>query len=609
VPIIPFFNRIARAGSGTDDFNPNLPAAVQQLLQLTGSQYATDRAAKLANYLRYYNGTQYDRAYLQATFNETLGVYESMSDEPGASLQVQKQLWQGVRPLSNYIGFVVDKDKELTYKNARPQPVRFDAELEQRLISKWEQGRWSRHMPLSAFYAASMGDTYLRMIPGALGGWVGSRSRLGVYSPETMTVLRDQHMHHRIIAAKIEYLYTEANNRIDPRKDVLGTLNYESLQARNALGLSSSEQIHTYTMIITDEMYCTFRDHTLYSFDDDLGAQWDNTLGFVPVVQVPFNDVNEDMGLPTFYGVIPALDAVNELSSMAGQILKNTADAPLVVYGVSKGTKFEKTLNASGQTVWIIPAVLDFTGHQVQPHMEYVELKAGSLASMLEFVEKVKQDVKAALPEMQLMTTGQRTGSGYEDQVEKQGVVSKLDAARESQFGGTEDILQMALVADDVGDRSLGADEGLRLLEEARDRYDLTIWAESVLPKSRSEESQTESVSLADGVITMRDARLARGWSYTKVLEVEKQEEVEFKQMLDRQRQWLELHAKYGVQAPTMPTSAGNGNMIGSGVGNVRATKPTSGGKPGGNAGITTGNNRTQGQPNTAPNGSGASKQ
>jgi hypothetical protein len=367
--------------------------------------------------------------------------------------------------------------------------------------------------------------------------------------------------------------------------------------------------MHTYTMIITDEAYYTFRDHLLYSFDDARGEQWDNTLGFVPVVEVPFNDVNEDMGLPTFYGIIPALDAVNELNSMAGQILKNTADAPLIAYGVAKGTKFEKTLNASGQTVWTIPSVLDFTGHQVQPHLEYLELKAGSLASMLDFVARIQKDVELALPEMQLKGGGQRTGSGYEAQVEMQGIIDKIEAIRETHFGAAEDILQMALVADDAGDRMLTADEGLRLLEEARDRYDLTIWADDVLPKSRTEESQIESVSLADGVITMRDARLARGLSYSQVLEVEKQEEVEFKQMLDRQRQWLELHAKYGVQAPTMPTSAGNGNMIGSGVGNVRATKPTSGGKPGGNAGITAGNNRTQVQPNTAPNGSGASKQ
>jgi hypothetical protein len=283
--------------------------------------------------------------------------------------------------------------------------------------------------------------------------------------------------------------------------------------------------------------------------------------------------------------------------------LKNTADAPIIAYGLSGKSKFDKTLNASGQTVWTIPFPMDFTGHAQMPRLEYLELKAGSLSSMLDFVARIQKDVEAALPEMQLKSATQRTGSGYEAQVEKQGIIDKIESIRETQFDATEDILQMALVADDVGGEVLPFGKGLEMLEDARAKYDLTIWADSVLPKSRAEESQIESVSLADGVITMRDARLQRGLSYSQVLEVEKQEEVEFNQMLERERKWLELHAEFGVSAPPMPKNAGNGNVIGNQSGNIRATKPTSAGTPGGNPANTSGN-RTQGQPMTAPNGS-----
>jgi hypothetical protein len=588
--------------------DPALPYVVRQLLSLTGGQYEQERAARCALNWRYYHNTQYEREFLEATTVE--GTVRATSREPGAELQARKELWHGIQPLFTVASTAVNVDQQLLWKGARPQPVEFDPDLEARLTEKWERERWSRIVQRAGLFGAIMGHSYFRVIPGELDGLPGRPSRLHVHSPEEMTVLRDQHHNHRVVAARIEYLYEEdveearSRNKMQGRADQrVGALGGPSGLAswvadgiqgawRSAVGVERTTEFHVYTMIITEEEYFTFRDHRPYAWWD-MGARWDNSLGVVPVVEIPFIDIGTDMGLPTFANILPTIDTVSELLSMFANVLKIYGDPVGMAINVKKSA-LEKMLAANGASWWFVPPAINYgTNTQApQPDFRFIEPQFSSAPSLLQYVNKVTSDAEAAMPEAGYKRAEDRAGSGYEARLDMMPMEDKALAFRGTHYAALEDALQMALVADDVSKEGgrVSPDEVRERIEAAREKYDMTIYADPVIPRDRSTESQIISSKYADGLITKRKARLLDGLTYRQVLDEEAQEKREFTEMMRMQREWLEMHAQMGMKAPAMPQgSAGRGMTAG--------TRPTAQTQPG--QGISAANSRTAGQPNS----------
>ncbi len=567
---------------GSAEFDLSLPTEVRQLLALTGSDYELERQTRYALNVRYFKNTAYENSFLAADNADNASV-----------VQRNKQLWNGIKPLYSIVNHAVLTDRELCFKGARPLPVKKrrtprNEALEERLTSKWERYGWNESIKFSPFFGAMFGDSFMRVIPGIVDGDPKAPSRLYVYSPEAMTVLRDQHHHHRIIAAKIEYQYTE------PR-DELGVMSNSTMAGGLYSGLSDinvsqivglgNEQLHRYTMIITENAYYTFRDHARFAFQgnpvSNLSGKpldaWDNTLGIVPVTAIPFIDIQEDMGLTTFDAILPTVDAVNELYSMLGQTLKMHADPVLIAYGFNSNAKFEKVLNPDGSTVWYVPFPVQFTGvpNPNQPKLEFLTWDGESIAPMVEFTEKIVEKAAAVLPESLYQAKSQRQGSGYEASLDMQPLVDKIEGIREPHFGAAERTIQIALVADDVGGLDVTTEEMLDRLDEARSEYDLFIWSEPVLPRDRATDSQIRSVDLADGVISERTARLERGMTYIEADEEEAQLEIEFQRKLDQARKMAEITGKFEIQ--TAGRNGNNGTQKGAGG---RPTPPTKQGQP-----------------------------
>lgn len=587
--------------------DPSLPYVVRQLLSLTGQSYEVERAARCALNWRYYHNTQYERDFISAYKSD--GRVFSSSREPGAELQARKELWQGIKPLFTAASTAVNVDTQLLYKGARPVPVEFDPTLEERLTDKWERGRWSRKVRSSALFGPVMGHKYYRVIPGELDGDPALPSRLHVHTPEEMVVLRDQHRNHRVIAAKIEYLYEEDTQTARARDRVVGTLNtgggggwlstvaqgvYDTW--RTATGTDAGTEYHLYTMIITEDEYFTFRDHQPYSWWD-MGSRWDNTMGVVPVVEVPFIDIGTDMGLPTFANILPTIDTVSELLSMWAKILKIYADPQLVFLNIKKSS-LEKALKADGTTPWFINPAINFgTSQQApQPSIQFVEPDFQAASTLLQYVERVAGDAEAAMPEAAYKRAESRSGSGYEARLDLMPMEDKVNSFRQNDYDALEDALQMALVADDVAKEGglISPDSVRERIEEARDKYDLYMYADPVIPRDRSTESQIVASSLADGIISKRTARLRTGMTYKQIEDEEAQEKAEFREMMQRQREWLQMHAEMGMKAPAMPAGGAAGR------GQTTAARPTVQTQPG--QGLASAGSRQEGQPNRRNN-------
>lgn len=569
-------------GPAADLFNEGLPAEVRQLLQMSGGEYERTRSERIALNWRYYKNTQYDPDFL------SVGSALTASE-----IQRAKQLWEGIRPLYNICTDAVDKDVELCFKSARPLPFERNKAMYARFQEKWETEHWGLEQDRSVFYGAALGSSYLRVIEGYLEGNNNAPSRLSVYSPEIMTVLRDQHIHNRIIAAKIEYQYVEESTK--PRSLLGGVAGwvapYIGVDVNRAVGLSSNEEVHTKTIIITREAYYTFRDGTLWAFGD-LGNSWPNRLGVVPIVDVPFKDIGEDLGLPTFHNILPTLDAVNELASFFGNIVRMNGDPQLIAYGIDPKSNIVKSTESDGTAnVWFVPLPANFQGAlQQQPaRFEYLVWKGESAAPMLDYLKMVKADCEREIPEMQIKSAGTRTGSGFERSLDQQDLQAKLDKVRQVQFAACEEALQMGMVVDDINksnDYLLPGDFEEKL-QEARKNYDMFIQADTVLPRDRTAESQSRNTDVADKVISAYTARLERGMTYVEADEEERRIEEE----RQKEIRWAGELAKATAAAmpqPAQPVQPRNG---------TKPTPATKRGQP-----IASANKSQRGQPGTRAN-------
>lgn len=557
-------------GDRTDDYNTSLPAVVRQLLQMSGDEDDLADADRYGLNWRYYRNQQYDADFLATGTNVATGKKYPISSEAGAAEQVNKHLWGGIKPLFDIATIAVNVDRSRVFKNARPITLKRDDKLEDRLTEKWEQYQWRRRVKLAPFYGAIMGNARLRVIPGDLNpNTPNLKSRVAVYSPEVMTVLRNQHHIEEVTAAKIEYQYTERSRSALPRvQGVLGgAAEYLSIHVQKALGLNPDEDVHVYTMIITPEEYFTFRDHKLHVFNRDLGAFWPNSLGMVPVVDVPFIDTGERTGMATFEAMIPTLDAINELATMFGQVIKMHADPPVLAYGFSNKTKFTKKLLADGSTVWYIPYPPQFVqGAQVlKPEIKYLEWSGSNFGPLLSFLEMAKTDAASVMPEYAFQMQGSQTrhGSGFEANLSMTPLDDKLGDVRTDSFDAVELALQMALVADDADGETLSTDEAWERLQEAKSKYDCTIQADPILPQSRTELAQALNALTTNKTISRQKARIMIGMSYKEAEQEEEQMTRESELDIKRATALAEATAK--VAAANAPPASTVGQAISGG--------------------------------------------
>lgn len=399
--------------------------------------------------------------------------------------EMQSVLYKYIKPLFNVCTLAVDIDVAAVLID--PIVSADDVNIENRIVDIWKRSRLQRKKSRLVRFGAVCGDSYLRVVDREDG-----TASILVHSPQEMMVEYDQHDQDLILGAKLEYVYWEGSK---------STL---------------------YTLIILPDRYRTFRDGKPFDYSTDRrGVEWENALGFVPVVHVRNLDIGEPYGISTFDNVIPTLDQVNDLASRMARIIQMNADPVLVAHGVKPGT-IERGEDSTGTKVIYIPAV---PAGQQPPQLGYLEW-SGNVASIVEFLNWARQSVIEQLPEMDLRRVQEQAGpSGYSVSLQTTLFQNKIKEMRDNYLEALLEANKMALWAEDIR-------KGMTLAQAQAQDYGHSITCGSILPRDEQMEQNLVLSKLAAGIIDRQQAMMELGYDNDEIDEIITRADAEREKMM-----------------------------------------------------------------------------
>lgn len=154
--------------------------------------------------------------------------------------------------------------------------------------------------------------------------------------------------------------------------------------AASAMRLHDGEDVFEYAEIVEPDRIRTFRDGLPFGFGGR-PAEYANSLGFVPFVQVHHIQTGEELGECTFQDVIPLLDEVNAMATDLANIVRQHAEPQWAVIGAEDGD-----LKRDGDNIWYVPQAGD-----VKAIVAPIDV-----SGVLQFITEVKNNVHEGLPEL-----------------------------------------------------------------------------------------------------------------------------------------------------------------------------------------------------------------
>lgn len=145
---------------------------------------------------------------------------------------------------------------------------------------------------------------------------------------------------------------------------------------------------YEYAEVDSAENIRTFKNGLPFDYDEDaeVGPEWENKLGFVPVLETQHMRTGEVFGEATYQKAIPMLAELNGLASYLADIVKKHAEPQWAAFGVEPSD-----LTRSGDNVWFFP----MQGSDAKPLVASVDV-----TGILEFVREISTNVKDSLPEL-----------------------------------------------------------------------------------------------------------------------------------------------------------------------------------------------------------------
>lgn len=121
--------------------------------------------------------------------------------------------------------------------------------------------------------------------------------------------------------------YVLEERRRDPRKGrnnanstSISTVTYREVAERNGDSV----------------VYSTYLDDGLYAWNENQGAQWEESYGFVPLVVFQHNNVGLDFGWAELYPGLPKFREVDDQASKLNDQIRKLVDTPMLMAGVTK---------------------------------------------------------------------------------------------------------------------------------------------------------------------------------------------------------------------------------------------------------------------------------
>ena len=340
------------------------------------------RLLRYAQYTMYYNNTVYTslNKYL-ARLREESGLYKHVRGvyNPVAryvELYVAK-VYGGALDMDTLEGGAIP----LVYDNPSLQPA---------LRTLWRDSNWQRKKSLYVRYGAKLGDTAIKIVDDRSSG----RVRMEVLHPG------------KIKSAALD----EVGNVKEVVIEYTRNDDIDALHSRN----------YTYTEVITQERFSTYRDGDLYPFYTDANgepvAEWDNEYGFVPVVIASAMDSGFAWGQTGFTNALPKVDEINDAASVTNDSVRKIVNPLWYFSGVEK----KDSLDASAASRDAIPAI--YGPPESQP---FAMVQSINIADATNNIQQMLLELERDMPELaisrlresstQLTAPGVR--AGYSDAI------------------------------------------------------------------------------------------------------------------------------------------------------------------------------------------------
>ena len=282
----------------------------------------------------YYDGTAYSRLRNQ------LGVY------------LFNRLYKGIKPLYLPLARAVDVDAGIIpggWAFAEDAP---EAWAEARdLVFSWS--RWTVDGVLYVHYGASCGNSMLKIAE-------AGEDRVGIFAVDPAC--------HMLV-------YGEGVQYIDAAPTMAVCVEMKT---------GDDGKMCEYAEVTDIDRVRTFMDGVPAGVGGR-DPEYPNPFGEVPFVEVKHLNVGESIGYPTFKGVIPLLDAVNEQASYLADIIAKHVEPQWAVTGAEAGE-----LERSGDNVWFLPA-----GGDAKALLATIDIPG-----VLAFIQEIRDQVYGGLAEL-----------------------------------------------------------------------------------------------------------------------------------------------------------------------------------------------------------------
>lgn len=291
------------------------------------------RRQRFGRYWRYYKA---EYSFGGGKFNSMMGQY------------VQAMLGNQMKPLFTPLARAVNLDVALIPGDWTLAPEA--ADLQEMVDVLFDASRWEVESDLYVKYAVSMGEAGLRIVDDR----IGNRVSLAPIRPD-LYVVQPSGLYDLTPALAIFMAWTTDKDGRD---------------------VELAE-------VFTPAQIRTYRNGEPASFDGR-PAEYDNALGFVPLVQC-IHDAGDGQPEATFDDTITALDQVNRQATQMAKIIERHAEPQWAAFGAEDGD-----LEKSGDSVWFFPE-----GSDIKAILAQVDFDG-----LLAFIQEIKTEMKNSLPEL-----------------------------------------------------------------------------------------------------------------------------------------------------------------------------------------------------------------
>ncbi len=223
---------------------------------------------------------------------------------------------------------------------------------------------------------------------------------------------------------------------------VADDLGFEISKVTNSDGKRQEKAI-----VYSNDSIRSFLDGVPFEFDG-IPSEYPNPLPIQPFIEIQHIREGTELGTPTFDKVTPMLDSVNNMGANLLKIIERHGEPQWVSMGIQPSD-----MQKSGQNMWFVQERPDEAS--IQSLVAPVDIPG-----MLSFVESVKEEVKAGLPELAFdeIKQGQIATATVELQLAE--LITKIKRIRPNYDNGLLQAIRLSAIGMQIigGDRVISND-------------------------------------------------------------------------------------------------------------------------------------------------------